>query len=375
MSGGAAAASSSPTRAGASPTRARHHVSRSITDRLPGPSSKHHGHSHQTHSHHHITGHISASLHRRARSRDERHGSTAAQSAAALLHYITPRSSLEVPRTEGAASVAPSPQQSRRGSILIPANAESAGLAGIPLSTEALRHRERVKAAARTAGLRNSLVTLTTFSSTTNRRLDEAYYTVLQKLTALQNTILALKELAGASAATSDGFSADAQSVLTEAQSQLDALGDFSEQQDRVQALQDRVHGGRERIAALSERVDVVRRRVEKWERADREWQERTRRKLKIVWGVVLGLGLLFLVLYLGARFYAPEIDGTIDGLTDSAVASKMELGQKRADASPSQVQRRDRENDSVPVVDFHHHRDREVDVAMDDALRALDEL
>lgn len=220
------------------------------------------------------------------------------------------------------------------------------------------------------SGLRNSLVSLATFSSTTNRRLDEAYYTVLQKLTALQNTILALKELSEASAATSAGFSAEAQSVLAEAQSQLDALGDFSEQQDRVQALQDRVHGGRERIAALSERVDVVRRRVEKWERADREWQGRTRRKLKIVWGVVLGLGLLFLLLYWGAHFYALEIDGAVGGLKEGAVTVKTGLA-----TGSSQAQRRDRENDSVPVLNFHHDRDREVEVAMEEAMRAFDEL
>lgn len=151
-------ASSSPTRAGASPTRGRQHVSRSITDRLPGTSSKHHHHSHASHSHHHITGHISASLHRRDRSRDERHGhgSTAAQSAAALLHHVAPRSSLEVPRTEGTASVVPSPQQSRRGSVLIPANAESLGLARMPLSAEELLRRERVKTEARTAYVYNS---------------------------------------------------------------------------------------------------------------------------------------------------------------------------------------------------------------------------
>ncbi|KAF3762487.1 hypothetical protein M406DRAFT_233879, partial [Cryphonectria parasitica EP155] len=148
------------------------------------------------------------------------------------------------------------------------------------------------------SGLRNSLVNLTTFSTTTTHRLDEAYYTVLQKLTTLQNTIVALKDLAEASSATSAGFIAESHSVLAEAETQLDAFGDFGEQQERVQALQDRLHGARERIEALSGRVDVVKQRVERWERAWAQSWENARRGMRIVWGVLLALGLVVLVLY-----------------------------------------------------------------------------
>lgn len=205
----------------------------------------------------------------------------------------------------------------------------------------------------------------------TTRRLDDTYYNVLEKLTTLQNTIVALKDLAQASTLTNDGFIAESQAVVTEAQAQLDSFGDFSEQQARVQALQERVHGGRERIAALSARVDVVRERVEKWERADREWQERTRRRLKIMWGVLFGLGLLILVLSWGARLYAPEIGEVVGELQHEALVAKTKLENKAVGVGLGKAE--GKANNSIDL-DFSRGGKAEPN-AGDEALRALDEL
>lgn len=202
------------------------------------------------------------------------------------------------------------------------------------------------------SGLKKSLHELATFSTTTNRRLDETYYILLQKITALQNTLAALRDLARASCTTNDGFITEAQSVLAGAQSQLDVFGDFSEQEERVRALQDRVHGGRERLAALSQRVDLVRHKVEKWEQADRDWQQRTRRRLKIVWGVVMGVVLVLAALMIwGSRIPGP--------------AAVEELGQKPAGLLLEGG------NGSV-AFELEFHRGRR---PSDDALRAFDEL
>lgn len=221
------------------------------------------------------------------------------------------------------------------------------------------------------SGFKKSLSELNTFSTMTTRHLDETYYSVLEKLTTLQNTIVALKDLAQASTTTNDGFIAESQAVITEAQAQLDAFGDFTEQQGRVQALQDRVHGGRERIAALSARVDMVRQRVEKWERADREWQERTRRRLKIMWGVLFGLGLVVLVLSWGARAYAPEIGDAVGELQHEALAAKKELENRAVAVGLGKSE--SKENGSIKL-DFGRGG-RAEQSAGDEALRALDEL
>lgn len=190
---------------------------------------------------------------------------------------------------------------------------------------------------------------------------------MLQKLTALQNTILALKELAQASAATNAGFITESHEVLAEAQAQLDAFGDFSAQQARVEALQGRVRGGRDRIAALGGRVDAVRRRVERWERADREWQERTRRRLKIVWGVVMVLGALLAALYWGARTFDDAPADTVRGVARGVGEEVVRLGANLGKAGDD-----DGGNGSAPALDF---RNGGAGRAGDDALRALDEL
>ncbi|ROW10993.1 hypothetical protein VMCG_01582 [Cytospora schulzeri] len=314
-----------------SPTRARHQLQRSITEftapvRL-GKHHHHHRHNHHTpHASHHHSSHAS-SRHKRYSVRDDRNMSVP-QSAAPVLQL--PRASLDVPRSEGVTPGNISPTPSPRASLFsIPPGNEIAGglsvLAPGESREEAMR-REKERAEARTAGLQKSFVDLTAFSTSTTSRLDETYYHVLEKLTSLRKTIVALKELASASASTSDGFVKESQSALSEAQAQLDAFGQFDEQEKRVHALQDRVQGGRERIEALSTRVDVVRHKVERWERADREWQERTRRRLKTIWGVVLGLALVLLLLYIGAMAYGADIEDVAGDLREEAMMAKSRL-------------------------------------------------
>lgn len=221
-------------------------------------------------------------------------------------------------------------------------------------------------------GLKRSIVDLTTATTKTSRRLDDAYRVIYDTLPYLQQTILNLKDLAIASRTMNDGFIAESRAVVSEAQSQLDAFGSFDDQQARVQALQDRVHNGQEKIASLSARVDVVRQRVEQWERADREWQEKTRRRLKIVWGFVLAVGLVLMVLYVGARTYAPEIEGVARELQEDGMVAKMKLdGGLSPETSSNEVGVGD-ENDTMPTLNFS--RDGRAE-AGDEALRALDEL
>lgn len=173
-----------------------------------------------------------------------------------------------------------------------------------------------------------------------------------------------------------EGFIDESRGVVSEVQSQLDAFGSFDEQQARVQALQDRVHNGQEKIASLSARVDVVRQRVEQWERADREWQERTRRRLKYVWGFVLAVGLVLMVLYIGARTaYAPQIEGVARELQEEAVLVKMKLEGSlgNPDTGGSRAGAGDGDGDgATPALNFSRHGKAE---AADEAFRALDEL
>ncbi len=155
-------------------------------------------------------------------------------------------------------------------------------------------------------GLKKELVDLGSFSTATIRRLDLAYTSVLEKLGILHGTIAALTELAGMSQGMNDSFAQNSQDLVRELQAQLDALGDFDDQQKRIHALEDRIRTGSATIQQLSGRLDAVRGRTEGWERADREWQERTRKRLKIMW-TVMSVVVFLLALLLIAAQYAPE--------------------------------------------------------------------
>ncbi|ETS86424.1 hypothetical protein PFICI_00252 [Pestalotiopsis fici W106-1] len=275
----------------AHPLRPRHRMSRSITETNASRVQRHHGHQ-LLHRRHHQDRHIDHRI---------------PQSAIPTLQ-MPPRGSLDLPRSEGVTPyLLSSAEQSRRTSML-PPGAEDIGTMGL-LETTANKDKQPLaqneEARPRTTGLRKSLSELTTFSIATTRRLDDAYYAVLEKLSTLHSTVASIKELAVMSRETASNFEIKSKALVAETSSQLDSLGQFNEQQDHIEALQARIQAGRQKVQKLSERVDIVRERVEGWERADREWQERTRRRLKTIWIITSVLALVFVLLVVGAQ-YAP---------------------------------------------------------------------
>ncbi|KAK3501269.1 hypothetical protein B0T13DRAFT_511278 [Neurospora crassa] len=185
--------------------------------------------------------------------------------------------------------------------------------------------KERQRAIARERGLKKSLEDLEQFSNNTTRQLDDTYYSVLEKLCVLQNTILALKEVAVASQDMTSHFTTEANELVTDVSLQLDAFGQFEDHQKRIEQLQDRVYAGRDRIKSLSDRVDLVRERIESWERADREWQERTRRRLKAFWVLTSGVIFLVLLIFVGSQF-APESSAATVATVEGAVMAANKL-------------------------------------------------
>ena len=162
-------------------------------------------------------------------------------------------------------------------------------------------------------GLKKALGDITTISNATTRRLDRAYYSVLEKIGTLQSTIVALRELAGLSHDLSHSFSHDSSELITDISSQLEAFGGFEAQQTRLETLQGQVRQGRVRVRSLSERLDSVRLRIEGWEKADRHWQERTRKRLKVIWLFTSVLVFLVLLLFVTAQYMSEEQLGTLE--------------------------------------------------------------
>jgi hypothetical protein len=187
---------------------------------------------------------------------------------------------------------------------MVPSGAEDeAALASVAAAKQQKVWEDGERAVARTTDLKKSLLDLHIFSNTATRRLDDTYYAVLEKLSVLQGTLLAMKEIAGMSQDISTTFTTDSRGLVTEIETQLDSFGQFDEQQGRIETLQSRIATGRDKIQRLSGRVDAVRERIEAWEKADKEWQEKTRKRLKVVWTVTLGIFTIMVVLFAIARY------------------------------------------------------------------------
>ncbi|KAH7354697.1 hypothetical protein BKA65DRAFT_475180 [Rhexocercosporidium sp. MPI-PUGE-AT-0058] len=219
-----------------SPTRPKHLTTRSITEVNPPPSlpriPHHHGHiskHHHPHIHHH-------------RLRDGGRDGSASGEAGGI---------------GGSRSEGHTPSESRVGSRRGSFRGEDGG------------------------ELRNALNTLNTHSNLTTRRLDTTYYSVLEKLSALQSTITSLKELAHLTRGLTEEFATEAQEVVDDATGQVDGFDGFRAQEGRIKGLMERVSGGGR---GLKERV-------EGWEVAEREWQDKTRRRLRALW-----VGMSFVV-------------------------------------------------------------------------------
>ncbi|UNI14528.1 hypothetical protein JDV02_001146 [Purpureocillium takamizusanense] len=152
------------------------------------------------------------------------------------------------------------------------------------------------------------------------KRLDDTYYAVLEKMSTLQTTVTALKDLAESSREICDGFDKDSRELADDIVGQLVAVGQFDEQQTRIVGLQNRISDGRARVQTLTSRVDAVRERIESWERADKAWQERTRKRLKIIWSVTSIVGILIIALALGVHYSSVRLNSADQGeLRDTA--------------------------------------------------------
>ncbi|OHE98880.1 hypothetical protein CORC01_05776 [Colletotrichum orchidophilum] len=321
--GTAAAAALLPAR------RPRHQITRSITEFSPPLRMHRHRHSH----HHHPTQHA---LHLNAQSRKDRDRLLLLDERASGPGGLGGRSSLDMTRSE---YVTPSrsPDSSRRTSALVgpmigggenPAAVTPASRRQRNANNAAALVEEKGRTANRVAGLKNSLVELSGFSTATTRRLDETYYSVLEKKSMLQNTISAIRELAVASRQMTGEFVSEADEMARDVAGQLDTFGQFGEQESRIEALQGRIESGRTRIAGLSGRVDLVRRRIEGWERADREWQEKTRKRLRAVWIVTSLVFALLILLFVGAQYLGGPAD--LEGAAGRALRG-LEKGANRS--------------------------------------------
>ena len=126
--------------------------------------------------------------------------------------------------------------------------------------------------------LRSSLQNLSEQSLKTSRRLDDTYYSILEKLSQLRQTIGSLQELSGLTKELHENFQSDTSELAEEAQGQVEGFSNFEAHQEQVMALEERIQSGKEKADALIARLADARERVESRAKVEAESEARTTR-------------------------------------------------------------------------------------------------
>ena len=214
---------------------------------------------------------------------------------------------------------------------------------------------------------------LNTLSNNTTRRLDTTYYTVLEKLSTLQNTIASMKEVATMTRQLNTDFKTESEEVVKDITTQLEGFEGFEKQQKRIESLQERVKKGRERIKSLGGRVEAVKERVESWEMAEGEWQEKTRKRLRILWILMSVCAAVVLALvvfqYTPARTQGP---GVMKGFNASSLVEKIPDMEKLKNETWNLKMSTE---DALESLRHKHKEEEEDRLEPDPRLRLFDEL
>ncbi|KAL1960680.1 hypothetical protein VTO42DRAFT_6510 [Malbranchea cinnamomea] len=159
-------------------------------------------------------------------------------------------------------------------------------------SDDVKRQREKRRKMERSN--RDTLSTLATLSTNYTRRLDAAYYNLLETTANLRSAISSFKNLTNLASDLHSEFAEESSKLEREHGEQIAGFQGFQSQIHRLQCLEERMQKGKERARMLDERLERVREKIEAWDRRELEWQARVTRRLRIMWGVMAMLAVLF---------------------------------------------------------------------------------
>jgi hypothetical protein len=126
--------------------------------------------------------------------------------------------------------------------------------------------------------LRATLQSLSDQSLKTSRRLDDTYYSILEKVSVLRQTIGTLQELSGLTRELHDNFEKDTTELVEDVTGQVEAFEGFEKQQELVSGLEERIRVGKEKADSLTARLDRARERVDARAEAEAQWQAKNTR-------------------------------------------------------------------------------------------------
>lgn len=165
--------------------------------------------------------------------------------------------------------------------------------------------------------LRTALQSLSDQSLKASRRLDDTYYSILEKVSILLQTIKTLQELSGLTRDLQSNFESDTRELVEDVTGQVDAFDNFQSSQDQVSALEQRIKAGKQKADALTARLARARDRVNERAKTEAQWEVTNTRmisntlqhktqtanvsidRLRMFWGILASIAALVIALVL----------------------------------------------------------------------------
>ncbi|KAF1992152.1 hypothetical protein K402DRAFT_388727 [Aulographum hederae CBS 113979] len=202
--------------------------------------------------------------------------------------------------------------------------------------------KERTRQKARDDELSKTLSSLSNLSLTTTRRLDDLYYSVLDKVAFLRSTIGGLQDLSTMTKTLHEDFKHEAAELGREIGAQIDTFGGFEGQETRIKDMERRVGESRDKATKLRERLEKARERVADLERREVAWQAANSRRARIAWGIlgtIVGLCVLFLAVH-AWRKTAPTGSGELHHPNNGHQSiARLNMSEKVAGTVPPKVE------------------------------------
>ncbi|KZM25549.1 hypothetical protein ST47_g3307 [Ascochyta rabiei] len=239
-----------------------------------------------------------------------------------------------------------------------------------PLRPEKVE-REAKRVEARERDLRTVLQSLSDQSLKTSRRLDDTYYSILEKASTLRQTIGTLQELSSLTKELHGNFETDAQELLDDVQGQFESSNGFDTQQKQLAALEERIRVGKDKADNLTTRLTAAKERVDARAKSEAQWEADTNRWWQYFGGIVISIISLILLLVVFHHLKPTHVDMNPKPTLDSTIEAKI-----RAAPIPDMAKRDILElATSVPTVQLKTSPVRRLAEADDQLFRAFDEL
>jgi chromosome segregation ATPase len=131
--------------------------------------------------------------------------------------------------------------------------------------------------------LRTALKSLSDQSLKTSRRLDDTYYSILEKVSVLRQTIGSLQELSGLTKELRENFESDTKELVEDVQGQYDGFDNFDNQQHQIVVLEDRIKISKKKADSLTDRLAKAKERVDARAQAELEWAAKNSRRFCLI--------------------------------------------------------------------------------------------